>query len=216
MLIGVAGRANTGKSFSLRNLPSSEIAILNVDMKRISKKMMSDGGEGLTVVDIKNYPSFVKMLANVESSDKNYVVIDTFTKLISRIEEEATKLYGKNFSKWSFYKEEIIKTIDFMKNSKKFYIIPMHTTTYINETTGEQREEIKVSGALAKEGGIDGMLDIMVHSFMRNDEDGMKFLFDTHTNPSNNARSPLGMFEDRFIENDIQIVVEKSKEYYEL
>lgn len=215
MLIGIAGRANVGKSFSIRNLPSIETAILNVDMKRVSKKMMADGGDKLIIVDIPDYVEFSKMLTKVDASDRKYVVVDTFTKVISRIDEEGTKIYGKSFNKWGYYKDEIVKTIDLMKRSDKFYIIPMHTTTYVNETTGEQREEIKVSGQLAKEGGIDGMLDIMCHAFMRNDEEGMKFLFDTHTNPSNNARSPLGMFDERFIENDIMIVIDKAKEYYE-
>lgn len=215
MLIGISAPPASGKTFSMRNLDSSKLAILNTDMKKVPKKMFTDGGEKLLVIDVPTYQSFSSLLKKAEESDREYIAVDTFTKLISRIEEYVTQKFGASFNKWVAYKEEIVKTIDFMKKSKKVYFIINHTTVHTNEATGLSREIVKVSGSLAKEGGILAMLDINMHAMMRLSDDGdIEFVFDTQCNPSNDARSPMGMFENRFISNDLSIVLGKANEYY--
>ena len=49
----------------------------------------------------------------------------------------------------------------------------------------------------------------------KNDDDGLDYGFETQNNGENTCKSPMGMFEDFFIPNDLQYVKECIQKYEE-
>ena len=54
---------------------------------------------------------------------------------------------------------------------------------------------------------LEGLFSIVLFGKVVREEDGtMKYGFSTQTNGETTAKSPMGMFEESFIENDLQYV----------
>lgn len=50
-------------------------------------------------------------------------------------------------------------------------------------------------------------------SIQRSDDDTPKYLFQTHSDGTTTAKSPMGCFEEDYIPNDLQFVIDKIAEY---
>ena len=57
---------------------------------------------------------------------------------------------------------------------------------------------------------IEGMFTIVLHSMKL---DG-KYVFATNTDGLDVTKSPIGMFEETYIDNDLQVVTNKIRDYY--
>jgi hypothetical protein len=58
---------------------------------------------------------------------------------------------------------------------------------------------------------------MVLHTDLVEDEEGniIEFRLDTKPSKQTSAKSPDGMFEERYIPNDAMVVVEAIKKYYE-
>jgi hypothetical protein len=57
---------------------------------------------------------------------------------------------------------------------------------------------------------VEGMFTIVLHSMKL---DG-KYVFATNTDGLDVTKSPIGMFDEEYIENDIQLVINSIRDYY--
>jgi len=83
------------------------------------------------------------------------------------------------------------------------------------EDRGRKKQKAKTIGKMVDEKlTLEGLFPIVLYSRARKDTDGeMEYGFETKTDGKNTCKSPLGMFEDEFIDNNLQIVKEKMIEY---
>jgi hypothetical protein len=59
---------------------------------------------------------------------------------------------------------------------------------------------------------IEGLLTIVLRTHVVNG----RYLFSTRNNGSDTVKTPLGMFDDEFIDNDLKAIDEVITAYYEL
>ena len=64
---------------------------------------------------------------------------------------------------------------------------------------------------IAEKGDIEGRFIMMLHTRFVESE----YVFQTQMDETHMARSPMGMFNKRFIPNDLQLVINSIKSYYE-
>lgn len=54
---------------------------------------------------------------------------------------------------------------------------------------------------------------VLFADIQRGEDDAPKYVFQTHSDGSTTAKSPMGCFDEDYIPNDLQYVIDKIKEY---
>lgn len=196
-LIFILGQPGTGKSTSLRNLKNEEVAYLTVTGKELPFRST------IKPVQIRNMGEVEKMI-NV--SKKPIVVIDDtnylFTKEVFGASEKEDKwdVYDK-ISK-DFYK--IVQAILNKDTEQNFYLFghleDVNAGTLALKTLGQ---------ATRKNNNPEGWTNIVFESAVELDE----FVFKVKTDGSG-VKSPMEMFEEATVPNDLKIVNDKINAYY--
>ncbi len=199
-LIFVLGNPGTGKSTSLRNLKKEEVSYITVTGKELPFR-----------TDIKPVP--VKTMDQVKQmvvkSKKDIVVIDDvnylFTKEVFGASEKDDKwdVYDK-ISK-EFY--QIMQTIMNKDTEQNFYLFG-----HIEDPDSKKDlKQLKTLGqATRKNNNPEGWTNIVFESLVNDVEE---FVFRVKTD-GKGVKSPMDMFEDDEIENDLKIVNDKINKYY--
>ena len=193
------GKSGSGKSASLRNFKKEEIAIANVLGKPLPFK--SD----LEAPKVDDYETILRA---IEHTNKKVIVIDDANYLITN--EFMSKSSVKGFDKYNEMGNNFFNLINGIKNiegGKTVYLI-MH-----EDTDDEGNVKPKTIGKLLDDKvNIQGMFTICIRSIY----DSGKYLFRLKTNGQDCVKTPIGLFEEDQMENDLKLVDEKIREYYDL
>jgi hypothetical protein len=193
------GKSGSGKSASLRNFKKDEIAIANVLGKPLPFK--SD----LEAPKVDDYNIILKA---IQKTDKKVIVIDDANYLITN--EFMNKSSVKGFDKYNEMGNNFFNLINGIKNiegGKTVYLI-MH-----EDTDDEGNVKPKTIGKLLDDKvNIQGMFTICIRSMF----DNGNYIFRLKTNGQDCVKTPIGLFEEEQIENDLKLVDDKIREYYEL
>lgn len=193
------GKSGSGKSASLRNFKKDEIAIANVLGKPLPFK--SD----LEAPKVDDYNTILKA---IEHTNKKVIVIDDANYLITN--EFMNKSSVKGFDKYNEMGNNFFNLINGIKNvdgGKTVYLI-MH-----EDTDDEGNIKPKTIGKLLDDKvNIQGMFTICIRSMF----DNGNYIFRLKTNGQDCVKTPIGLFEEEQMENDLKLVDEKIREYYEL
>ena len=61
---------------------------------------------------------------------------------------------------------------------------------------------------------VEGLFTYVLFALIQRDDDGKpNYLFQTHSDGTTTAKSPMGCFEEDYIPNDLQYVIDKIAEY---
>lgn len=200
----VLGKSGTGKSTSLRNFKPSELGIINVLGKPLPFKNQ------FKAIKTDDYATIKKVLlgAKVNSlviDDAGYLITNQFMRGHSGGKGNAVfELYNAladNF--WG-----LIQFIVHELPAEKIVYLTMHEEK--NES-GDVKPKT-IGRLLDEKVSIEGMFTIVLRSVK---EDG-KYLFKTQSDGLDTVKSPLGMFEDELIPNDLQVVDTTIRAYYGL
>ena len=193
------GKSGSGKSASLRNFKKDEIAIANVLGKPLPFK--SD----LEAPKVDDYNIILKAIQN---TDKKVIVIDDANYLITN--EFMNKSSVKGFDKYNEMGNNFFNLINGIKNvegGKTVYLI-MH-----EDTDDEGNVKPKTIGKLLDDKvNIQGMFTICLRSMF----DNGNYIFRLKTNGQDCVKTPIGLFDEEQMDNDLKLVDEKIREYYEL
>ena len=193
------GKSGSGKSASLRNFKKDELAIANVLGKPLPFK------SNLEAPKVDDYATILKA---IEHTSKKVIVIDDANYLITN--EFMAKSSVKGFDKYNEIGNNFFNLINGIKNvkgGKTVYLI-MH-----EDTDDEGNVKPKTIGKLLDDKiNIQGMFTVCIRSMFENG----KYIFRLKTNGQDCVKTPIGLFEDDEMENDLKIVDEKIREYYEL
>lgn len=197
-LIFVLGNPGTGKSTSLRNLKKDEVSYITVTGKELPFR-----------TDIKPVP--VKTMDQVKQmvvkSKKDIVVIDDvnylFTKEVFGASEKEDKwnVYDK-ISK-EFY--QIMQTIMNKDTEQNFYLFG-----HLEDPDSTVKSLKTLGQATRKNNNPEGWTNIVFESMVNDVEE---FVFRVKTD-GRGVKSPMDMFEDSEIPNDLKIVNEQINTYY--
>ena len=193
------GKSGSGKSASLRNFKKEEIAIANVLGKPLPFK--SD-------LEAPKVDDYVTILKAIQHTNKKVIVIDDANYLITN--EFMNKSSVKGFDKYNEMGNNFFNLINGIKNvegGKTVYLI-MH-----EDSDDEGNIKPKTIGKLLDDKvNIQGMFTICIRSMF----DNGNYIFRLKTNGQDCVKTPIGLFNEEQIENDLKLVDEKIREYYEL
>ena len=193
------GKSGSGKSASMRNFKKEEIAIANVLGKPLPFK------SNLEAPKVDDYNVILKA---IEKTDKKVIVIDDANYLITN--EFMGKSSVKGFDKYNEMGNNFFNLINGIKNiegGKTVYLI-MHED---NDEEGNVKPKT-IGKLLDDKVNIQGMFTICLRSMY----DNGNYIFRLKTNGQDCVKTPIGLFEEEQMENDLKLVDEKIREYYEL
>lgn len=201
----IMGESGTGKSTSIRNCDPDITAIVNPVGKplpfRGSKRFTTLNG----VTDADDICDFMKAQAK---AGKKIIVVDDFQYILAipymnRIKETGWDKYndfGANYF-------NIIDVCNELPDDVCVYYLT-HCETLDNGLT-----TVKLIGKLLREKiTVEGLFTIVLKTGV---SEG-KYYFFTQNNGKDTVKSPLGMFDAFSIENDLNYVDAKIRNYYEL
>ena len=202
----IMGRSGSGKSASLRN-SSEDIFVININRKPLPFK----ANEHLKVM---NCDEFLKIKASLQAAYEKglrVAVIDDAGYLMTSKFMSGHR-QAKGNSQFDLYNE----IADNFYNLIKYIADDLPEDMIVGVIMHEEMNEMgytkpKTIGRLLDDKVcIEGMFTIVLHALKI---DG-KYQFATNTDGLDVTKSPIGMFETEYIDNDFQLVVNKIREYY--
>lgn len=198
--IAIMGESGSGKSASLRNYKKGEVGIINIANKPLPFK--SD----LITVNTDDYAS---IKATILKSKVKCIVIDDAQYLMANAFMRRAKETGfQKFTDIGYAFWDLIRFIGTDVPQDKTVYMLMHT-----ERTDDGRDKLKTVGKMLDEKiTLEGMFTIVLKTHV---EDG-KYTFRTKTDGHDPVKTPIGMFDSEEIDNDLKLVDQTVRSYYEL
>ena len=196
LLMGASG---TGKSTSLRNLPAEETAIINVT----NKPMPFRNKNGLKITSCTNYE---QMINAIIKTDKRIIVVDdsSYMMTFENFEKATQKGYDK-FTTMAINYYNLIETPKKCDGEKIIYFVT-HEEIDENGITHPK----SIGKMLSQQLVIEGLFSIVLRSMQKENQ----YVFQTHNDGTSVCKSPIDMFNDDFIPNDLAEVDKVIREYY--
>lgn len=207
----IYGESGTGKSTSIRNLDPKKTAIVNV----LGKPLPFPGSEykpveGLTPRMIKtdNYETIRSYINKVNLSSIQTLIIDDFQYLMAN--DFMRRSMEKGYEKFTEIQKkawELISYCTTLRDDLNVYFMS-------HAQSGENgRVQSKTIGKMLDEKiCLEGMFTVVLYA-IRNDS-GYKFM--TQNNGGVIAKSPFGMFDSEFIDNDLLSINNIINNYYSI
>lgn len=194
----VLGNSGTGKTTSLRNFKANEITLI----RTISKALPFKGSfDDEVVTDL-----YTTIISKIQNSKNKVIVIDDFQYIMSNEFFRRAKETG-----WDKYNDigsniyKILHAADNLPNDVFVYIL---THTQIDENG---IEKIKTIGKMIDEKlTVEGLCTVVLKSVVT---DGV-YSFQTQNSGHDTCKSPIGMFNNYLIDNDLKMVDSIIREYW--
>jgi hypothetical protein len=233
----ISGDSSAGKSSSLRNMRGHEgVLYLNLDggkplpfKNKFKRITIDDPYEIFTIIQ--------KVLDN--PGKFHTIVIDTVSFMMDRFESVHVINSTNTMAQWGVY-GQFFKTLmyDYVSKFDGHTIMLGHEKGELNEETGRMQYSVPVKGAM-KHNGLEAYFTTVISAKKATIKDiekeaeegkllniserdhhlGYKHVFQTRTTKAtvgDRIRSPFDLFtdEETFIENDVQLVIDRLVEYY--
>lgn len=206
LLMGASG---SGKSTSLRNLPAEETAIINITNKPMpfrnkdNKKIVC-----LKDFNVESYDELYKQIIKaIQGTKKRIVVVDDSSYMMSfeNFEKATNKGYDK-FTTMAKNYYDLIKSAISCDGEKIVYIITHEEIDDVNQLYRPKTIGKMLSNQLV----IEGLFSIVLRSVYKNGE----YIFQTQNDGTSVCKSPMDMFEQKEMPNDLLEVDKLIREYY--
>ena len=203
VLVYVLGRSGSGKSYSLRNIPHDEYAVINVEGKILPFRGSMD-------IEQTSTDDSSKILEAIEKYSRSYerIVVDDFQYVMAN--EFMRRAYENGWDKFTEIGRHAWDIADKVRE------LPSNVIVYVmchTDTDAEGVERLKTIGKLLDEKiFLEGMSTIVLKTVV---SDG-KYSFVTQNNGKDTVKSPADMFPGYQIDNDLWYVDQKIREYYGL
>ena len=212
----ILGESGSGKSTSIRNLPPEQTFIINVinkplPFKGAAKKFKKiESGALIGNYYVNDDPSLIRKLLvhiNTKRPEIKFIIIDDFGYTLTN--SFMRKAHQKGYDKYTeLGKEtfEILETVTDLR-SDLFCFVMMHTELdqqgkYKPKTVGKMIDQYIC---------VEGKFTYVLHALVT--EGQYRFL--TNNDGQHMAKTPLNMFNNMFIDNDLTLVVNSINEYNE-
>lgn len=196
----ILGESASGKSTSLRNFSPDEVGVFNVAGKRLPFR------NALPVANNAGYDAIAKGIR--KAAKKAYVIDDSQYLLCFEMFDRAKEIGYQKFTDMAQHFYMLIQTI--LRDTPDDVIVYfLHHT----ELTADGKRKAKTIGKMLDEKlTVEGLFTIVLIC----ETDGERHWFTTQSDGTTTAKSPMGMFADREIDNDLKMVDKTIREYYNL
>lgn len=206
----ILGESGTGKSTSMRNLAPSRTLLIQAIRKPLPFKASGWKVRANVKADGNIFQTDDAALIEkiMRSSPHDIVVIDDFQYVMAN--EYMRRSDEKGFDKFTDigrHAWNILTAASDLAKHRRVYILS-HT-----QSDEFGRAKAKTIGKMLDEKiTVEGMFTIVLRTAVR---DGQYF-FSTQNNGSDTTKSPLGMFAEQFIDNDLCSVDNAIVDYYSI
>jgi predicted ATP-dependent serine protease len=205
----ILGESGTGKSTSLRNLKSEEVLLIQAVKKPLPFRSK------WSIVTKENPQGNIYQQDDADSichamtkTSKDIIVIDDFQYVMSN--EFMRRSNERGYDKFTDIGKNAWNIVTMAAN------LPAHKRVYIlshTESTELGKIKAKTIGKMLDDKiTLEGMFTIVLRSQIINEQ----YVFSTKNNGNDTCKTPMGMFDELYIENDLAAVDKAVKEYYEL
>lgn len=196
------GESGAGKTASLRNFKKEDVGILNV----ASKPLPFRNTNGLITFNKANYATIKS--AVVTPSRPSYVIDDAqYLMAFESFDKANITGYGK-FTEMAKNYEEMLRVIQEDTSPDTIVYVMQHIDT---DENGKVKAKT-LGKMLDQQLTIEGLFSIVLLA----KADERRHYFVTQSDGTNPCKSPMGMFDDVEIDNDLKMVDDTIREYYGL
>jgi len=200
----VLGKSGTGKSASMRNLDPAKYGLINVASKPLPFKNNKKS------FDSDDYAAITALIKRASS---DIIVIDDAQFLMANAYMRSAMMKFDKNGVFDFYKKI---GYDFWNLVRDVIALPPQKVVYFlghTEVDDSGSTKFKTIGRMLDNSiTVEGMFTIVLRTFVQEE----KYYFSTLNDGTDTVKSPIGMFTDRFIDNDLAIVDAAIREYYGL
>ncbi len=202
----IMGESGTGKSTSLRNLDPGITAVVNPVGKPLPFK--SSNGKFTMLNNETKSSNITAWLKGQAKAGKKILIVDDFQYLLSI--PYMNRIHEGGWDKWNDFGDDYFKLIDVCADLpadvRVYYL--SHCETLENGIT-----TIKLIGKLLREKiTIEGLFTIVLRTSVID----QKYFFLTQNSGKDTVKSPMGMFSEYAVENDLAYIDDKVCNYYEI
>lgn len=221
-LVFIGGASGSGKSTSGRNLNPDTTLWINADQKALPfKKFKSKYNE-----EKGNYSKTsetAKIVEELKKAHKNEkvkeVIIDTWSRVMSDFILSLDFRKEKGFDKWarlSGSQYDLINTINEKMRDDIIVYMFCHIDTHYDDA-GFASERIVTQGKQLEKLTPESFSSIVLYAdIIKIPGQPNRHVFRTINKGTDTIKTPMGMFEEETIDNDLVIVSKAIREYYEI
>lgn len=199
VLVMIYGQSGTGKSTSLRNFKNEEVAVVNVSGKPLPFRG-----------NIKPYNSdnYTKIMSAIKQTDRKSIVIDDATYLMVNEFMRTAKQTGyQKYTDMACSFNGLIEFCSALPDDKIVYFMGH------SDQADDGREHFKTIGKMLDNYvTVEGRFTIVLKTVV---QDG-RYMFSTQNNGQDTVKSPIGLFSDTLIDNDLKAVDLAIREYWNM
>lgn len=197
----VLGESGAGKSASLRNFSPDEIVIYNV----AGKPLPFRSGKNMNRVDNADYS---RIIAGVKKAKfKRYIIDDSQYLLCFELFDRSAEIGYTKFTEMARHFYDLIQTV-IRQTPPDVIVYFLHHTELV-----EGKYQAKTIGKMLNEKlTVEGLFSIVI---MTKNDDG-EHVFITQSDGTSTVKTPMEMFSDARIDNDLKAVDKTVREYYGL
>lgn len=226
-LIAIVGESGSGKTTSIRNLNPETTFIISTTGKRpgikgakkkytdfkINKETKEVTGNFYTTSNIDQIASVMKLI-NTKMAHIKTLIVDDYQYLqgfesMARVDEKG---YAK-FTDIAKHAYGVLKSGMDLRDDL-FVVIITHSENigdninpyYKIKTLGKMLDSVIT---------LEGLFTYVLFTKVINDGETVQYKFLTNSDGSCTAKSPMGLFDDMLIDNDLDFVINKITEYNE-
>lgn len=196
----ILGESGTGKSASLRNFSQDEIGVINVCGKPLPFRNQ------IKNLKTDNYMAIEKAL---KASSKKAAVIDDCQYLMANEYMRQAKVTG--YQKFTDIAQNFWMLVQVVIRELPEDVIVYFLGHIERDQNGN--EKFKTIGKMLDEKiTVEGMFTVVLKTSI---QDG-RYLFSTRNSGNDTVKSPIGLFDEPYIDNDLKAVDTAIREYYEI
>ena len=211
----IIAESGSGKSTSGRNLDPKETFWINIANKPLPFKgwkknysnISKDNTKG-NMTSASSAPGIIKAMQHVNDKMPHIttLVVDDWQYMSSF--EYFDRANEKGYDKFTSIAANLAQVAKMPKDMREdltiFFLTHSEESTDVN---GHRKVKAKTVGKMIDNAlTLEGLFSIVLFGRVKKTEDGLEYGFDTQNNGENTCKSPMDMFEDSFINNDLQLV----------
>lgn len=224
-LVGIAGQSGSGKSTSIRNLNPKETFIISVlgkplpfpGAKKKYTKLKKEGNKYVGNLYVSNKTDKIVNILTVISKTmphiKNVVIDDAnYLMACEAMDRSDEKGYDKFTQMAKHYYDVLMFTSSLRDDLKVFFLT--HTEN-VGDVINPQIKVKTLGKMLDSTLNVDGLFTYLLYTELVEDSNGdTQHVFRTRTlKGEDTCKTPMGVFSDLYIPNDLQIVAEAIDKY---